>query len=82
MFSLGEKGDSEVARKQTEKGRNVTNIVPRALNTLICLGAITAMKYNTKTYFIIIAWIMSKNLNFIYYILYKEGRKVPWRILK
>lgn len=81
MLSLGEKGDSKVARTHTENRIHVTNIVPRALNTLICLGAITAIKYNTQTNFIIISGIIRKNSNYIYYVLCKEGRQVPWRTL-
>lgn len=59
----------------------MTNIMPTALNTLISLGAVTAMKHNTKTDSVIMAWMLKQNSNYAYYILHKEGRQVPWRIL-
>ena len=55
---------------------NMTNTMPRALNTSITLGAVTAMK-NTKTDFVIMVWMLKNNSNYVYYILHKEGRQFP-----
>ena len=54
----------------------MTNTMPRALNTSITLGAVTAMK-NTKTDFVIMVWMLKNNSNYVYYILQKEGRQFP-----
>lgn len=43
----------------------MTNNMPRVLKTLVCIGIITAVKHNIKTDFIIMAWIIRENLNYV-----------------